>query len=108
MLPGLLPPDLSGAPADFVADSSREKPDGLRDQRATTTDERGSRLTKLTITVALSGEYGDIRSFIHELETSPDFLVLENVGLSQADEDSSAIDVTVQIATYFQSGVHGN
>ena len=62
----------------------------------------------MTITVALSGEYRDIRAFIHELETAPDFLVLENVDLSRATDEEDDIDVTVQIATYFRAGVHGN
>jgi Tfp pilus assembly protein PilO len=62
----------------------------------------------MTITVSLSGEYRDIRAFIHELETAPDFLVLENVDLSQSSREERGIDVTVQIATYFRAGGHGN
>ena len=36
---------------------------------------------KFTYTALLSGEYRNIRRFIHELETAPEFLVLENVQL---------------------------
>lgn len=107
----VLPPDLSAARGmTFVRLDQLAKKTGLRlrDQRATATPGQRSALTKMTITVALSGEYRDIRAFIHELETAPDFLVLENVDLSRATDEEDDIDVTVQIATYFRAGVHGN
>lgn len=107
----VLPPDLSAARGmTFVRLDQLAKKTGLRlrDQRATATPGQQSELTKMTITVALSGEYRDIRAFIHELETAPDFLVLENVDLSRATGEENDIDVTVQIATYFRAGVHGN
>ncbi len=107
----VLPPDLSGARGlTFVRLDQLAKKTGLRlrDQRATTVSNRESALAKLTITVALSGEYREIRAFIHELETSPDFLVLENVDLSQSTGDEGGIDVAVQIATYYRAGGHGD
>lgn len=107
----VLPPDLSAARGmTFVRLDQLAQKTGLRlrDQRATTAAERQSSLAKMTITVSLSGEYRDIRAFIHELETAPDFLVLENVDLSQSSREERGIDVTVQIATYFRSGGHGN
>lgn len=72
------------------------------------TSVRDSTLGKLTITVRLAGDYRQIREFIHGLETAPDFLVLERVELMQAQGDTRSIDVTVQIATYFQQGAHGD
>jgi Tfp pilus assembly protein PilO len=107
----VLPPDLSGARGlTFVRLDQLAKKTGLRlrDQRAQTASGRDSALAKLTITVALSGEYREIREFIHELETSQDFLVLENVDLSQATGEEGGIDVTVQIATYYRAGGHGD
>jgi Tfp pilus assembly protein PilO len=107
----VLPPDLSGArrltnlPLDQLA---RKIGLRLKDQRAEARSIRDSALSKLTITVALSGEYRDIRRFIHELETAPDFLVLENVELSQGETEARGIDVTVQIATYYRAGGHGD
>ena len=41
------------------------------------------RLHKLKINMALSGEYRDIRAFLHALETSPEFIVIEHVSLNQ-------------------------
>lgn len=107
----VLPPDLSGARGlTFVRLDQLAKKTGLRlrDQRAATQSERDSSLTKLTISVSLSGEYRDIRAFIHELESAPEFLVLENVDLSQSTSEARGIDVSVQIATYFRAGGHGD
>lgn len=69
---------------------------------------RDSELEKFTHTVVLSGEYRNIRRFIHALETAPEFLVLENVELSQLEDAKAGINVTVNIATYFRTGPHGN
>jgi hypothetical protein len=70
---------------------------------------RESSLTKLTQTAVLTGEYSDIRRFIYELETRPEFIAIENLGLSQTENDTSrAITVTLQIATYFRTGGDGD
>jgi Tfp pilus assembly protein PilO len=108
----VLPPDLSGArritylPLEHLAEESN-----LRLLRqALSPDERGrGPLAKLTTTATLTGEYRDIRKFLHQLETRPEFIVLENVDLSQTDSEMSrGITVTVQVATYFRTGGDGN
>jgi Tfp pilus assembly protein PilO len=67
--------------------------------------DRGSALGKLTNDLTLSGQYRDIRQFIYDLETSPDFLVLEHVGLSsQGTEGGGALRMDVKVATYFRAG----
>jgi Tfp pilus assembly protein PilO len=66
------------------------------------TQERSSDLGKLTGTVALFGDYRNIRQFIHQLETSPEFLVLENVALSQGAEREQGLNVVVRVATYYR------
>lgn len=74
-----------------------------RGQRSfTPSNVRDSTLGKLTILVRLSGEYQQIREFIHALETAEDFLVLERVELVQVEGQARGLDVNVQIATYFQ------
>lgn len=108
----VLPPDLSGArritylPLEQLAEESN-----LRlERQALSPDERNQgSLAKLTTTATLTGEYRDIRRFLHELETRPEFIVLENVDLSQnTSEMSRGITVTVQVATYFRTGGDGN
>lgn len=70
--------------------------------------QRGSQLVKFTYHAALSGEYRSIRQFIHELETAPDFLVLENVELTQGEGENRALNVSVDIATYYRAGANGD
>jgi Tfp pilus assembly protein PilO len=67
------------------------------------TQERDSALGKLTATVVLTGEYRNIRKFIHDLETAPEFLIIENVALSQGNERDRGLTVIVKLATYFRT-----
>ena len=69
------------------------------------THEKGSRLAKLTTAYSLTGEYRDVRRFIYSLETAPEFIVLEKLGLtsSGAQQPNRALSVNLSIATYFRS-----
>ena len=69
--------------------------------------ERDSQLVKFTYTALLSGEYRNIRRFIHELESAPEFLVLENVQLTQGEAENRGLNVNLQIATYFRANNGG-
>jgi Tfp pilus assembly protein PilO len=84
--------NLSVGPSRFAP----EKDDSLGDLR------------KITMTMNLSGEYGDIRSFIHELETAPEFLVLESVSVTSSPESDRRLNLQAQVATYYRAGEHGN
>ena len=70
--------------------------------------DRRSNLHKLTMTLNLEGEYNNIRRFIHQLETSPEFRVLESVALAQGEEGERGLSVTALVSTYFRTGVNGN
>lgn len=108
----VLPPDLSGArritylPIVQLAEEAN-----LRSERTSTdfAPIRDSSLTKLTQTAVLRGQYSDIRRFIYELETRPEFIAIENLQLAQNENEASGgITVTLQIATYFRTGSDGN
>jgi hypothetical protein len=107
----VLPPDQSAArrilyaKIDKLESTANVKP-GAKDFEAT--QERGSQLGKLTATVTLTGEYRNIRQFIHELETAPEFLILENVAVSQGSERDRGLTVVVKVATYFRAATDGN
>ncbi len=106
----VLPPDVSGARRiTFLRIEQLAAQCDLRLERETSNPDemRDSQLVKFTYTAALSGEYRNIRRFIHSLETAPEFLVLENVELSQDEQDEQALNVTVQIATYYRAGANG-
>ena len=80
------------------------KSSGLRYERRTiqpTVDPKGQ-LGKLNTTMVLSGEYPDIRKFIHGLETAPEFVVIEDVSLTQASGENSTLVLTLQLATYYR------
>lgn len=71
--------------------------------------EKESSLSKLTTTYTLTGDYRDVRKFIYSLETAPEFIVLENVGLTSPGEQAQTrgLAMNLEIATYFRSGNDG-
>jgi type IV pilus assembly protein PilO len=71
--------------------------------------EKGSSLSKLTTTYTLTGDYRDVRRFIYSLETAPEFIVLENVGLTASGDQAPTrgLAMSLDIATYFRSGNDG-
>jgi Tfp pilus assembly protein PilO len=107
----VLPPDLSAArrllfgKVESVSSSSGVS---FIDQTSEPSRERGSDLAKLTATVVLVGDYRNIRRFIHDLETSPDFVVLENVALSQGQERDQRLNVVIKVATYYRAEGDGD
>lgn len=103
----VLPPDLSGARRMFDKVDPLLRQANLRRSQAyqRETRIRGSQLGRLAMEVKFSGNYPEIRRFIHALETSPEFVVIENVELQQEQgEGKSGLSVTVQVATYFRTG----
>jgi Tfp pilus assembly protein PilO len=65
-------------------------------------------LSKLSMTMLLAGDYTSLRRFIHELETAPEFLVLESVAVTAEAEGDRRLNVTAQVATYYRGGTDGN
>ena len=107
----VLPPDVSGARRiTFFRIDQLAQQCGLRVERQTSDpkSQRDSNLVKFTYRASLSGEYRNIRRFVHELETAPEFLVLENLQLRQSDIENRGLNVDVEIATYYRAGANGN
>jgi len=107
----VLPPDMSAARRiTFLRIQQLAQQCGLRVERTTSEakPERESHLVRFLYRAALSGEYRNIRRFIHELETAPEFLVLENVELTQSEVENRGLNVNVDIATYYRAGANGN
>jgi len=65
--------------------------------------ERGSNLTRLKVTMDLAGSYADIRDFINEIEASPEFVVIDDVGLTEGVQSDRALRLTLQLSTYFRT-----
>jgi Tfp pilus assembly protein PilO len=108
----VLPADQSEARRIAFKISELAKNANLTLERASTTrpsQERGSALGKLTIEQTVTGQYRDIRQFIFDIETAPEFLILEHVGLSaQGREGSTALRMDIRVATYYRAGGDGN
>ncbi|CAN5670620.1 hypothetical protein BH18ACI5_BH18ACI5_07230 [soil metagenome] len=108
----VLPPDLSGARRITylrIPQLAQRTNLRLETQSSSPSAVRGGDLGKLTQQAVLKGDYRDIRRFIHELETAPEFLVLEHVALTQNENEADkGITVTIQVATYFRAGGNGN
>lgn len=107
----VLPPDVNAARRiTFLRIEQLAQQCNLRVERQTSNpqSQRESQLTKYSYRASLSGEYRNIRRFVHELETAPEFLVLENVELSQSEVADRALNVSVEIATYYRSDANGN
>ena len=64
---------------------------------------RESALSRLLVTMVVAGDYGSIRDFIYELEASPDFVVIENVALSQGEEANAPLVLTIDVSTYYRT-----
>ena len=100
----VLPQDLAGARRLTqlrLAQLAREAE--LKFVRATfePVNEEKRTLTQLRIEMVLSGTYSDVRAFIHDLETAPEFVVVDNIELGQGAE-SGPLSVTLHLSTYYR------
>ena len=57
--------------------------------------------------VLLQGEYENFRNFIYDLESAPEFVIIDDIALSQA-EPGKPLTLTVQLSTYYRLGANGN
>jgi Tfp pilus assembly protein PilO len=100
----VLPSDLAGARRLTqlrLAQLARQA--NLKFVRATfePVNESKRTLTQLRIEMVLAGTYTDMRAFIHQLETAPEFVVIDNIELGQGAE-GGALSVTLHLSTYFR------
>lgn len=65
-------------------------------------EERGSTLTRLKVSMDLTGSYADIRAFIHDVETAPEFVVIDNVLLADVG-GGGALRLSLELSTYFRN-----
>ena len=61
----------------------------------------GVSLKRLTTRVVLQGEYESIRAFIYELEQAPEFVVIDQVVLLEA-EAGEPVTLTISLSTYYR------
>jgi Tfp pilus assembly protein PilO len=101
----VLPPDLSGARRLTqlrLAQLAREAGLGFERNSFEPLPQRNSSLTRLRIIMELSGTYAEIRTFLHQLETAPEFVVVDNVELAEG-ADTGELTITLELSTYYRS-----
>ena len=77
------------------------------EQRRTTIEDpdEDDRLGHLTIRMVLVGDYESIRDFIFELESAPEFVIIDDVTLVESDEAEQTL--TIDLSTYFRLRPNG-
>ena len=62
-----------------------------------------STLVPLRTQVELAGRYDDVRTFIHQLESSPEFVVIDNITLAEETEDTGLLELKLDLSTYYRA-----
>jgi hypothetical protein len=57
--------------------------------------------------MVLEGDYQAVRQFLYELETTPEFIIVDDVSLTQA-ETGKPLSLTIEVSTYYRQGRSGN
>lgn len=70
------------------------------------TPNRESRLGRMTIRMVLQGDYERLRQFIYELESAPEFVIIDDVTLTEANANEP-LTLTINLATYYRLGPNG-
>jgi len=107
----VLPPDFSGARRilyPHLDQIARKASLTTKQYRWNPEEGRTGDLRKLTMTMSLTGDYGSVRKFIHELEIAPEFLVLESVAVTTETDGDRRLNVLATVATYYRAPEHGN
>ena len=107
----VLPRDLTGARrVTYLRVAQLARTLGLRAQHRTYAPEKpeqDSSLGKLRTEMTFAGDYEDIRQFIYDLETAPEFIVIEDLVLSESGEAGSDLVLTLALSTYYQTTADG-
>jgi Tfp pilus assembly protein PilO len=65
--------------------------------------ERNSTLERLEIALHLEGSYEAIRAFIYQLDTAPEFVVIDDVSLSDPDRERGTHELSMRLSTFYKA-----
>jgi hypothetical protein len=68
--------------------------------------QKNSRLGRLQTRIVLEGDYESLRQLLYELETTPEFLIVDDVSLAQT-EQNKPLTLTLEVSTYYRVGANG-
>ena len=99
-------------PADFatarrmtglkLAQLARAHDVNFQSGAATTEELRDSALERLKVNYSLAGDWDDIRQLIYEIETGPDFMVIDNVQLAEGSIADAPLSLELEVSTYYR------
>jgi hypothetical protein len=64
---------------------------------------RDSSLERLHVNYSLTGDWDDVRRLIYDIETGADFIVIDNVGLSEGADANAGLSLTLDLSTYYRA-----
>jgi Tfp pilus assembly protein PilO len=65
--------------------------------------ERGSSLDRLQVSLVLEGQYEDVRQFVYRLETTPEFVIIDDMTIDQGRDGGTTLVLKLQLSTYFRA-----
>jgi Tfp pilus assembly protein PilO len=77
-----------------------------RDEEIEKVTVKDQRYGRIKTRIVLQGNYEAIRQFVYELETAPDFVIIDDVALAQSETDKPLM-LTLALSTYFRLGADG-
>ena len=78
-------------------------------ERRTELEQQSSKDTQLghvRTRMMLEGSYDNVRKFLYELETTQEFIIVDDVSLGQSETDKPVV-VTLEVSTYYRLGRNG-
>ena len=66
------------------------------------------RLERLNIAMELTGNYADMRDFIYDLESSPEFVAIEGIALAEDAQKEDELTLSLSLSTYYRGGERDN
>jgi Tfp pilus assembly protein PilO len=70
-------------------------------------EKRDSQVGRLKIRVELQGDYESLRQFIYDLESAPEFVIIDDVTLMQS-EPARPLTLSLELSTYYKLAPHGS
>jgi hypothetical protein len=68
--------------------------------------EKDSQLGRVRTRMMLEGSYDNVRQFLYELETTQEFIIVDDVSLGQTEADKP-VAVSLEVSTYYRLGRNG-
>jgi hypothetical protein len=72
-----------------------------------TQTQKDSQLGRVRTRIVLEGDYQNVRQFLYELETTPEFIIVDDVTLAQADATRPLV-LTLEVSTYYRQARSGS